>query len=53
MSFPESHDTERLATELNCDRAAAKMRYAFAALFAAGVIMPSVLKLAFPDVRVS
>jgi starch synthase (maltosyl-transferring) len=40
ISFPESHDTERLASELNGDQAAVKMRYAFAALFAAGVMMP-------------
>ena len=40
VSFPESHDTERLAAELNGDQAAVKMRYAFAALFAAGVMMP-------------
>jgi starch synthase (maltosyl-transferring) len=40
ISFPESHDTERLATELNGDQAAVKMRYIFAALFAAGVMMP-------------
>jgi len=40
VSFPESHDTERLAAELNGDQAAVKMRYSFAALFAAGVMMP-------------
>src|SRR6202521_5174042 len=40
VSFPESHDTERLAAELNGDRAAVKMRYAFSALFSAGVMMP-------------
>lgn len=40
ISFPESHDTERLAAELNGDREAVKMRYAFAALFSAGVMMP-------------
>jgi starch synthase (maltosyl-transferring) len=40
VSFPESHDTERLAAELKGDQAAVKMRYAFAALFSAGVMMP-------------
>jgi starch synthase (maltosyl-transferring) len=40
VSFPESHDTERLAAELNGDRTAVKMRYAFSALFSAGVMMP-------------
>jgi starch synthase (maltosyl-transferring) len=39
ISFPESHDTARLAAELN-DREAVKMRYGFAALFATGVMMP-------------
>jgi starch synthase (maltosyl-transferring) len=40
ISFPESHDTERLATELRGDPAAVKLRYAFAALFSTGVLMP-------------
>jgi starch synthase (maltosyl-transferring) len=40
VSFAESHDTERLAAELNEDQAAVKMRYAFSALFSAGVMMP-------------
>jgi starch synthase (maltosyl-transferring) len=40
ISFPESHDTERLAEALDGDQAAVKMRYAFSALFAAGVMMP-------------
>jgi len=40
VSFPESHDTKRLAAELNGDQAAVKMRYAFSALFSAGVMMP-------------
>jgi starch synthase (maltosyl-transferring) len=40
ISFPESHDTERLAAELGADARAAKLRYAFAALFASGVLMP-------------
>jgi starch synthase (maltosyl-transferring) len=40
ISFPESHDTERLATELGGDKEAVKLRYAFAALFSTGVMMP-------------
>ena len=40
ISFPESHDTERLATELGGDRAAVRQRYAFAGLYASGVMMP-------------
>jgi starch synthase (maltosyl-transferring) len=39
ISFPESHDTERLATELGSEPAV-KLRYAFAALFSTGVMMP-------------
>lgn len=40
ISFPESHDTERLATELKGDQAAVKLRYVFSALFSTGVLMP-------------
>jgi len=40
VSFPESHDTERLAAELNGDQAAVKMHYAFSAFFSTGVMMP-------------
>lgn len=40
ISFAESHDTERLADELDGDREALKMRYAFSALFSTGVMMP-------------
>jgi len=40
VSFAESHDTERLAVDLQGDQAAVKMRYAFSALFSAGVMMP-------------
>ena len=40
ISFPESHDTERLATELHGDQAAVKQRYAFAGLYSSGVLMP-------------
>ncbi len=40
ISFPESHDTPRLAEELLGDRAAVLQRYAFAATFSTGVMMP-------------
>jgi starch synthase (maltosyl-transferring) len=40
ISFPESHDTARLAAELSGNREAVKMRYGFAALFSTGVMMP-------------
>jgi starch synthase (maltosyl-transferring) len=40
VSFPENHDTPRLAAELAGDRAAVLQRYVFAACFSAGVMMP-------------
>jgi len=40
ISFPESHDTERLCAEVNGHLPALKQRYAFAAFFAAGVMIP-------------
>jgi starch synthase (maltosyl-transferring) len=40
ISFPESHDTERLANDHEGDREAVKMRYGFSAVFATGVMMP-------------
>jgi starch synthase (maltosyl-transferring) len=40
VSFPESHDTERLAAETGGDEAVQRQRYAFAAAFSAGVMMP-------------
>lgn len=39
ISFPESHDTARLAAELG-ERDAVKMRYGFSAVFSTGVMMP-------------
>lgn len=39
IGFPESHDTPRLAVELD-DRAAVLQRYAFAAAFSTGVMVP-------------
>jgi starch synthase (maltosyl-transferring) len=40
ISFPESHDTPRLAEEANGNLNALKQRYLFSALFSAGVMMP-------------
>jgi starch synthase (maltosyl-transferring) len=40
ISFPESHDTPRLAEELNGNLDGIKQRYLFSALFSAGVMMP-------------
>jgi len=40
VSFPESHDTPRLAEEMDGNLAAIKARYFFSALFSAGVMMP-------------
>jgi len=40
ISFPESHDTERLYSESGHNVEALKQRYLFAALFSSGVMMP-------------
>ncbi|MDA8169647.1 MAG: alpha-amylase family glycosyl hydrolase [Nitrospiraceae bacterium] len=40
ISFPETHDTERLCKELDGNIDGMKQRYLFAALFSAGVMMP-------------
>jgi starch synthase (maltosyl-transferring) len=40
ISFPESHDTERLLQETNGNVNAVKLRYAFTSLFSSGVMMP-------------
>lgn len=40
ISFPESHDTPRLAEETNGNVSALKQRYLFSALFSKGVMMP-------------
>lgn len=40
ISFPESHDTPRLAADTRGDEAVQRQRYAFAAGFAAGVMIP-------------
>lgn len=40
ISFPESHDTERLFSESGANPNALKQRYLFAAMFSAGLMMP-------------
>jgi starch synthase (maltosyl-transferring) len=40
ISFPETHDTERLTHESGGDEALQRQRYAFAAAFSAGVMIP-------------
>lgn len=40
ISFPESHDTERVASEEPGTEQAQKFRYAFAAVFSTGLLMP-------------
>ena len=40
ISFPESHDTERLFQESSHNVDALKQRYLFSAIFSAGVMMP-------------
>jgi starch synthase (maltosyl-transferring) len=40
ISFPESHDTTRLAADAGGSEAVQRQRYAFAAAFSAGLMMP-------------
>jgi starch synthase (maltosyl-transferring) len=40
VAFPESHDTTRLAADTGGDEAVQRQRYAVAAAFSAGVMMP-------------
>jgi starch synthase (maltosyl-transferring) len=40
VSFPESHDTERLADETGGRRAVQEQRYLFGIAFSAGILMP-------------
>ena len=47
ISFPDSHDTVRLAAELNGNVPGLKMRYLFAALFSTGVMMPAGFEYCF------
>lgn len=47
ISFPESHDTERLCQEMNGNINAVKQRYLFASLFSAGSMMPMGFEFGF------
>jgi starch synthase (maltosyl-transferring) len=47
ISFPESHDTPRLAEEMNGNLEGLKQRYLLSALFSAGVMMPMGFEYAF------
>jgi starch synthase (maltosyl-transferring) len=40
IAFPETHDTPRLAAESGGNEAVQRQRYAFAALFSSGMMMP-------------
>ena len=40
VAFPESHDTTRVAADSGGDEAVQRQRYAFAAAFSAGIMMP-------------
>lgn len=47
ISFPETHDTPRLAAESNGSEAVQRQRYAFAATFSAGLMMPIAYEYGF------
>jgi starch synthase (maltosyl-transferring) len=47
ISFPESHDTERLFEELKGNVAGVKQRYLFSALFSSGVMIPMGFEFGF------
>jgi starch synthase (maltosyl-transferring) len=47
ISFPESHDTERLMKELGGNINGLKQRYLFAALFSSGIMMPMGFEFGF------
>ena len=47
ISFPESHDTERLFQEMNGNVAAVKQRCLFASLFSAGSMIPCGFEFGF------
>lgn len=47
ISFPESHDTPRLAAECDGNVDTMKQRYLFAALFSAGVMVPMGFEFGF------
>lgn len=47
ISFPESHDTERLSEELKGNLAGIKQRFLFSALFSTGVMIPMGFEFGF------
>lgn len=47
ISFPETHDTARLAAESGGDPAAARQRYLFAAFFSTGLMLPMGFEFGF------
>ena len=47
ISFPETHDTERLAQESGENEAIQRQRYAFASVFSTGVMMPTGYEFGF------
>jgi starch synthase (maltosyl-transferring) len=47
ISFPESHDTERLCKALEGNLAGMKQRYIFSALFSSGVMIPMGFEFGF------
>jgi len=47
ISFPETHDTERLAYALGGNVKAARQRYLFAALFSTGLMIPAGFEYGF------
>ena len=49
ISFPESHDTTRLAADTGGSEAVQRQRYAFAASFSAGLMMPIGYEFGFKD----
>ena len=53
ISFPETHDTTRLASDTNGNEAMQRQRYTFSAVFSAGLMMPVGYEYGFrkkPDV---
>jgi starch synthase (maltosyl-transferring) len=50
ISFPESHDTPRLAGETGGSEAVQRQRYAFASMFSAGVMMPIGYEFGFRNI---
>ena len=47
ISFPESHDTERLAAESGGDPEVARQRYLFSAYFSSGIMVPMGFEFGF------